>query len=293
MKAKLLDHPAKKEDCLHGDFHYYTEADMDDNIDCFEGPFRTEEFNLILILKGSVKGRINLHEIEIGKHSVLFTAPNVVKQMIYKSEDCKFAGFAFSSSFLAQIGIPQKRQDILELLSNVRIPHIRLSKEECENIFGYFKNISRIYAQTESKTLSYTEELIHTNFLSVFYELGNIARRYKKINNKFSRKEDMVMQFGTLAVKHFKERKQLQYYADQVYVTPKYLTETVKEITGKTAGEILDELLMKEAKLLLRDSGKDIGEISNLLNFSDQSFFGKYFKRHAGVSPKQFRIQNA
>jgi AraC-like DNA-binding protein len=78
-------------------------------------------------------------------------------------------------------------------------------------------------------------------------------------------------------------------YAEQLSITPKYLTETVKEITGKTAGEIIDDFVLLEAKLLLDNPALSIAEIADELHFSDQSFFGKYFKRHAGVSPKEYR----
>jgi AraC-like DNA-binding protein len=75
-----------------------------------------------------------------------------------------------------------------------------------------------------------------------------------------------------------------------LYVTPKHLTETVKEMTGKTAGEWIDDAIILEAKVLLRNSGTGIAQVANLLNFPDQSSFGKFFKKHTGYAPTEFRV---
>lgn len=87
----------------------------------------------------------------------------------------------------------------------------------------------------------------------------------------------------------FRSQRNVTAYADQLTLTSKYLTETVKEITRKTAGEIIDDFVILEAKLLLDNPALSISEIADELHFSDQSFFGKYFKRHTGFSPKEYR----
>ncbi len=87
----------------------------------------------------------------------------------------------------------------------------------------------------------------------------------------------------------FNEQRNVQYYANELNVNPKYLTQTVKEVSGKSAGELIDDFVIQEAKLLLTDSSLSISEVGDILHFSDQSFFGKFFKRHTGFSPSEFR----
>ena len=81
----------------------------------------------------------------------------------------------------------------------------------------------------------------------------------------------------------------MNFYADKLFVTPKHLSAVLKEISGRTAGEWIDHRVILEAKMLLRTTGMNIQEISLALNFSNQSFFGKYFKHLTGISPRDYR----
>ena len=81
----------------------------------------------------------------------------------------------------------------------------------------------------------------------------------------------------------------MSFYAKQLNITPKYLSSVVKEVSGKTAARWIDESVILEAKALLKYSGMSIQEIAYHLNFSTQSFFGKYFKRYVGMSPLAYR----
>ncbi|HET7002155.1 MAG TPA: helix-turn-helix domain-containing protein [Puia sp.] len=105
-----------------------------------------------------------------------------------------------------------------------------------------------------------------------------------------TRKENLVKTFTQLVQKQFRSLRNVTTYAEQLNITSKYLTEAVKEITGKTAGEIIDDFVLLEARLLLDNPSLSIAEIADELHFSDQSIFGKYFKRHTGLSPKEYRL---
>ena len=82
----------------------------------------------------------------------------------------------------------------------------------------------------------------------------------------------------------------MAYYAGKMFLTPKHLSTVVKEVSGKTAGEWIDSLVILEAKALLKSSEQSIQEIADELHFANQSFFGKYFKHHTGMSPKEYML---
>ncbi len=88
---------------------------------------------------------------------------------------------------------------------------------------------------------------------------------------------------------HHKSQRNVSFYARQLNITPKYLSAAVKEVSGKTAARWIDESVILEAKTLLKYSGMSIQEIAYHLNFSTQSFFGKYFKQHTGTSPSRYK----
>jgi AraC-like DNA-binding protein len=97
------------------------------------------------------------------------------------------------------------------------------------------------------------------------------------------------MRFMKLLSLHFREERSVQYYAAKMFVTPKHLTKMVKELTGKTCGEFIDEMVIAEAKILLNDSANSVANVADLLHFSDQFFFSKFFKNATGLSPSQYK----
>lgn len=99
----------------------------------------------------------------------------------------------------------------------------------------------------------------------------------------------MSDRFIRLAQENFRDQRFLDFYAEKMEVTPKHLSRTVKKQTGYTAVEWIERFVILEAKVLLKSSNLNIQQISDELNFRSQSFFGKYFKKFTGMSPKEFR----
>ena len=96
-------------------------------------------------------------------------------------------------------------------------------------------------------------------------------------------------EFLALVKENFKTQRQLQFYADKMCITPRYLSRVVKESTQFSAAEWIERLVVLEARALLKSTNMTIQQISDELNFSTQTFFGKYFKRRVGLSPKEYR----
>ena len=96
-------------------------------------------------------------------------------------------------------------------------------------------------------------------------------------------------EFMELVRQYSKQERNVRFYARRLNITPKYLSTVSKDVSGKTAARWIDEAVILEAKSLLRYSGMSIQEIAYHLNFSTQSFFGKYFKQHTGYSPSRFK----
>jgi AraC-like DNA-binding protein len=95
----------------------------------------------------------------------------------------------------------------------------------------------------------------------------------------------------TLLNQHFKYERSIEFYASKLCVTPKYMTTLIKKTSGKSAMEWINEYVVMEAKHLLKYSDMSIQEISDYLNFSNQSFFAQYFKRFSDYSPSNYRTR--
>lgn len=137
---------------------------------------------------------------------------------------------------------------------------------------------------------AYRLESVQALFKVFFYELVRMVSRYAQlIDEKPTVKKKLFIDFFMLVKKHFKDNRDLSFYSEQLFVTPKYLSEVVKGYYGTSAKKLIEDLVIHEAKFLLADRTVPIYEVSSELNFNDQSMFGKYFKNATGLSPKAYR----
>ena len=95
--------------------------------------------------------------------------------------------------------------------------------------------------------------------------------------------------FIRLVQEHFRTERFLDFYATKLDITPKHLSRTIKQQTGTSAVDWINRFVILEAKVMLRSSNLNIQQIAEELNFPSQSFFGKYFKKATGISPKDYR----
>lgn len=120
------------------------------------------------------------------------------------------------------------------------------------------------------------------------------AKRELKFSSEVSylktRRQEITYNFENLIKATKQKHKPIRYYADQLNISPIYLSECVKKETTKTAKQIINEYIILEAKSLLKQSGDSISEVANQLGFEDDSNFVKYFKKQTGLTPKQFKI---
>ncbi len=107
-----------------------------------------------------------------------------------------------------------------------------------------------------------------------------------------NRQEEIFTQFLKLLTQHFRQEHTISFYADKLFITPKYLSSIVKDVSGESANKWIQSFVIKEAKILLQTTHLNVQQITNYLSFPSQSFFGKYFKQHTGMSPQQFRKQS-
>ena len=96
---------------------------------------------------------------------------------------------------------------------------------------------------------------------------------------------------GSELTEHHRKERRVDFYAEQLFLSPKHFSTVVKKVSGKTAGEWIDEYVILEAKALLKYSVMSIQEVAYFMNFPNPSFFGKYFKHHTGLSPSEYKMQ--
>ena len=121
-------------------------------------------------------------------------------------------------------------------------------------------------------------------------DLSNIIFRMQTtVDRRQTRGEAIFTQFLQLVELNFRHERRVSWYAKQLCISPKYLSEIIKQVSRRTPNDWIDNFVTLEIRVLLRNSTKSIKEIAQELNFPNQSFFGKFFKEHVGLSPSQYR----
>lgn len=124
--------------------------------------------------------------------------------------------------------------------------------------------------------------------LTLFY--GFALSHPERLRDKpLTRSGNITERFYELVKQSYKTERSVAFYADQLCITPKYLSQSVREATGKPALELIDDFVIAESKALLRSTDMTVDQISEAMGFHNQSLFGKYFKRVTGVSPREYR----
>ena len=253
-----------------------------------QAPFRSDYFSVFVINDGELRVKINLFEYRLRKNDLLIVSPNAIRQFV--GPECSFsmAGIIFTTDFLSQTGIYKKHIEPFDFFAAHGKPNLQLSGEDAATLSAVIKILHQKNATRHEN--SFGAEIVQHYFTAFMYELGSMHRKYNAhIKIKLTRKEDLAMRFMKQLSAHFKEERSVQFYADLLYVTPKYLTQAVKEITGKTAGQFIDEMVIMEAKVLLGDPSFSVAQVAESLFFSDQFFFSKFFKNHTGSTPTEYR----
>ena len=233
--------------------------------------FRSDHFSVMLITKGAMSASVNFQGYAFSNNSLVVTAPNSIKQILNASPGSEGIVVTFTANFLPLAGVNKRTSDLLTYFSSNGSPNWELSPEDASTMLSTMDHLFQRCAASNNHL--YGKEQLYHAFAIFLYEVASNSVKYgQPLIDKLTRKEDLVVRF-----------------ADCLNVTAKYLTETVKEISGKNAGQVIDDFVIVECKLLLENQDHSIAQIASILNFADPSFFGKYFKRLTGLSPKEFR----
>lgn len=263
--------------------------DTESVISLFNGPSKLEVITIGLCLEGSSSFDISLREYEIVPGRMVVALPSQIIEHRQFSPDFKGIFFVVSKNQLATL---PKVGNLISLFFYLKdYPCFDLTPHEQKIVQDYY---AFIRSRLRNKDDAYRKEVVTGIMQAFFFELCGIFNSHipavsTTTSKNKSRKEYIFERFYESLIESYQTERSVKFYADQLCLTPKHLSGVVKEVSGKTVGEWIDEFVILEAKALLNSSSLNIQEISDQLNFANQSFFGKYFKHYTGMSPKEYR----
>jgi AraC family transcriptional activator of pobA len=267
-------------------FHIY---DIDNLVytDKMFRPRKSDHFNVTLVTQGEMQVKFNLIDYTIKKNDLFVISPGIIHQIVSK-QDFLAMTVGFATEYLIEAGIHKKKFDLVTYAATLHSPKISLSELEANRLHTLMGLLNeKDWPEAEHP---FREEILMHGFNIFLLELAVLCKKYREYEpTKLTQKENILTRFTTLLAKDFKVQRSVQYYADRLFITPKHLTKTLKELTNKTAGEFIDEMVITEAKVLLDDMSMSVARVSQELNFSNQFFFSKFFKRQTGINPSAYK----
>ena len=254
-----------------------------------EYPYRSEGYIIGICTRGSAKVEVNLQVYDARPDAVLLATPFHVLRIFNSSQDflCRFV--VFSKAFLTEHNINSHFIETFSFFKTSSTPVIYLEQQNGKVLSEIFSIIQQKLRREEHR---FREEICRSILVALLYEIAAVyEQQHVIIKKKQTRKQELNMLFQNLVFHQYKKHRNVQYYADELCVSSKHLTESIKEVTGKTAGDWIDDAVVLEAKVLLRNHEISIARVAEEINFPDQSSFGKYFKKHTGFSPSEYRVK--
>lgn len=247
-------------------------------------PVKLDVVVSIICTRGCMEGTLNLKKFKASAPGLFIVLADQILQTEYFSDDFSGLTTIMSIPFLedAFVDIQVLMPIFLSVHDN---PWIQLNEEELQSMIEYYFLLQRTIRRTENPNM--LDTLKHLT-LAFFYGTGyrfHIAQD----ESKKSKQDILVEKFLVIVKENFRNQRMIKFYSEKLFLTPKHLSRVIKEKSGKSAGEWIEDYVMLEVKALLKSTNRTIQQISDELNFPSQSFFGKYFKRRAGISPKEYR----
>jgi AraC-like DNA-binding protein len=243
-------------------------------------PHRNSGYKIGLLLEGEMSSYTDFKKFQIKAPALFFLSPDQVHQHTGNAHH-KMIHIAFSKDFLLTetLGILSCWECMFHKV------FVLVKQDELQELTTY-----TTLMQQEFAALRPQKDFVIRNLLNAFIiAVARLSTCESKIVTLDNAQNKIVRQFKALTDEHFVNRTQVAEYADMLYITPGYLNDTIKAATGRTAKQIIDEKRVLEAKRLLFWGERSVKEIAGVLNFEDDGYFNRFFKKHVGQPPALFQ----
>uniref|UniRef100_UPI002596509A helix-turn-helix domain-containing protein n=1 Tax=Phocaeicola sartorii TaxID=671267 RepID=UPI002596509A len=227
---------------------------------------------------------INLMDIEIKQGDFIILLPGTIIQFHGQREKVRICFAGFSEHCLNGINIIQSTVGSYSKI--IESPVIPLNDTVASYFKEYFALLARISTGPYMPKTRMAQSVLNTLLDGINDLYSNRTELPSRVK---SRKEELCREFVQLLIENYTTERRARFYAQRLGISLQHLSTTIKQVTGKNVLDIIAHVVIIDIKAKLKSTDMTIQEIAYSLNFPSASFFGKYFKRHMGMSPQEYR----
>ena len=249
-------------------------------------PSRMKSLFLALCTSGHAQYTVDtkMHEVSAGDVIIISEEQVVADYML--SQDCKGIALIMSYDFFQNIVSGVHELSALFLFARTH-PVFHLDDNQTKALENDIEHIKEKIVDVGHR---FRRELVMTMLKALIIDMSNIIYRFQQVGEAGQTRAEVIFRdFIQTVEKNYRTERRVSWYAQQLCITSKYLSETVRTVSRRTPSDWIDSYVTRELRVMLRNSTMSIKQIADELNFANQSFLGKYFKEHVGMSPSKFR----
>lgn len=256
-----------------------TLAKIEGGLPAFPEHFSPPTYALEFVVKGTIRGTINQKPIELQPNSCALYMADVVLGTPEISEDCEIYILGFTMQFAENLNLKIPQANLSQALLS---PSWQIAEPQMAIVLQYLNLLRPLVEHQKADAVLHLVRSLHY-FIAEEYAIQPQPAQ------TISRAEQICGQYLSLVEMHCRTQHTVEWYASQMCIAPKYLSNVVKRTLNISPNMCIDKALIRQAKSLLSSTSLSIQEISDRLGFQNQSHFGTFFRRHAGMCPKSFR----
>ncbi|MEY8609275.1 helix-turn-helix domain-containing protein [Parabacteroides segnis] len=247
-------------------------------------PCRLKAGIFVLCLQGEIEASIDATNYTVKANDFVTIVPGSILQIHKVEGDLHIYFLGYSSQFITETNIIKSTLDIFYTIKAT--PVISLKEEVAQLFHGHLALLARTYLTFYGKI---NREITKHMLFTLVYGLGELYKDLRTQKTNPGKSEKIANNFTRLVMQHYSQERNVAFYAGKLGITQAHLSTTIRQVTGKTCLEIIASMVIMDAKAQLKSTDVSVQNIAYSLNFSNMSFFGKYFKRHVGIGPLEYR----
>lgn len=249
-------------------------------------PFKIQFTMTLFCLGGLMRVRLNLTEYNLQKNDILIVEAGAIGECMEVSHDCRIGIIAFSNNYFVSEINSQGTTLIRQFLSTSSL--LTLTDMEMDELLNIYHQMRQKIRQPD---YCYKREILTAYMRVLFCNCCQYMTSYleKRQASPSTRKDRIFDRFMQLLKEHYVSERNISFYADKLCLSPKYLSQMVLAASGRHVKDWVQDYVILEAKALLRSREYTVLQISDMLHFPNQSFFGVYFKKAVGCSPSAYQ----